>query len=119
MPLLTEERHIETGFRVKSLLQGRRLILASISPRRREILTELGIDFEIIVPGVAEHINSTPPDLQVLKYSQLKARAVAQRVKEGLILGADTIVVLENKILGKPTHRAEAYQMLNSLAGKT
>ncbi|MBR2010062.1 MAG: Maf family protein, partial [Peptococcaceae bacterium] len=69
------------------------LILASASPRRRELLTQVGVSFEIEVSDVEEVIDaSLPPELQVQSLALQKAQAVAAQRKEGLVLGADTVV---------------------------
>ena len=119
MPLLTEEKYTLIGKEIKSLLGNRLLILASDSPRRRQILSEIGLGFEVVSPNIEEHLNSTPPAEHVVKYSLEKVKAVSQQVSRGIILGADTIVVLEAEILGKPKSKEEALQMLSKLGGRT
>ena len=119
MPLLAEEKYILIGKEIKSMLGKRRLILASSSPRRKEILSEIGLRFEVASPRIEEHINSTPPARHVTKYSQEKIEAVSGQFQDGLILSADTIVVLEEEILGKPKDGKEASGMLFKLSGKT
>ena len=119
MRLLTEERYALIGKEIKTLLGSRRLILASNSPRRRQILSEIGLRFEVIPPNIEEHLNSTPPARHVVKYSLEKVKSVSRQVSQGIILGADTIVVLESEILGKPKSKAEAFQMLAKLGGQT
>jgi septum formation protein len=119
MPLLTEERYALIGKEIKALLGNRRLILASNSPRRRQILSEIGLTFEVISPNIEEHLNSTPPARHVVKYSLEKVKNVSQQVSRGIILGADTIVVLESEMLGKPKSKEEAFQMLSKLSGQT
>lgn len=102
-----------------------RLVLASGSPRRRELLEKLGLKFEIVVSDVDESIHSSDPAFVVQDLAAAKALAVAQNVdsatstvRETLVLGADTIVVLENEILGKPRDKVEAVQMLSKLSGR-
>ena len=119
MPLLTEEKYTLIGKEIKTLLGNRRLILASDSPRRRQILSEIGLSFEVISPNIEEHLNSTPPAEHVVNYSLEKVKAVSQQVSRGIILGADTIVVLESATLGKPKSKEEALQMLSKLGGRT
>lgn len=94
------------------------LILASASPRRRELLTQVGVSFEIEVSDVEEVIDaSLPPELQVQSLALQKAQAVAAQRKEGLVLGADTVVAAHGRLLGKPHSEAEAKAMLRSLSG--
>ncbi len=95
------------------------LILASASPRRRELLTQVGVSFEIEVSDVEEVLDdSLSPELQVQSLALQKARAVAAQRKAGLVLGADTVVVDNNVLLGKPRSTEEAVAMLRSLSGK-
>ncbi|MBX9569288.1 MAG: Maf family protein [Candidatus Obscuribacterales bacterium] len=103
-----------------------RLVLASGSPRRRELLGKLGLQFEVIVSDLDESIASTDPAFIVKDLASAKALAVAESIKgaadngssKSLVLGADTIVVLDDDILGKPQDRAEAVQMLTKLSGR-
>jgi septum formation protein len=98
---------------------GCRLILASGSPRRRTLLSELGVPFSVIVSDVAETADPelNPPE-QAIALAEQKARAVAAKLAEGLVLGADTIVVLDGEILGKPVDDEDARRMLRRLAGR-
>ena len=96
-----------------------RLILASESPRRRSLLKTLGIPFRVIPSAVHEISHETNPMRLVQELALRKARAVASRLKEGLVLGADTVVVLGGKILGKPKDSDDAYRMLYRLSGST
>ena len=90
------------------------LVLASGSPRRRAILEQLGIEFEVVVPDVEELAEGDPREL-VIENARRKAAAV-----EGdLVLGADTTVALDGAILGKPGSEAEARAFLTSLSGRT
>ena len=101
------------------MLNGKRFILASSSPRREEILKKAGVDFEVIFPEDIEEKNvSADPVSHVLELSRKKAESVAQKVVDSLILGADTIVVLNGVILGKPEDSEEAFEMLKKLSGK-
>jgi septum formation protein len=95
------------------------LILASSSPRRRYLLRLVRIPHEIVRPSVVEedHADDDPVE-HVLRLSNLKARSVEDRYGHGYIVGADTIVVLDGKILGKPRSESEAKRMLTSLAGR-
>jgi len=104
---------------LKKLLNGKRFILASSSPRREEILKKAGIDFKVIFPENIEEKNiSTDPVSHVLELSRKKAESVAKKIDDSLILGADTIVVLNGAILGKPKDGKDAFRMLKQLSGK-
>lgn len=96
------------------------LILASASPRRCELLKQLGLRFRVEVPRVkeinAEHL---APHEICLANAAAKARAVGRRFPDHLVLGADTEVVLGTRVLGKPRHRREAADFLRALAGRT
>ncbi len=95
-------------------------ILASASPRRSEILNRLGIRFYVDPSGIPEPARKPReiPAKYAMRVARLKAEEVARRHKSGLILSADTIVVLGNSILGKPETLAEARAMLRSLGGR-
>ena len=95
-------------------------ILASASPRRREILERLGLEFSTDPSGIVEPAR-TPrekPSQYAVRIARLKAKEVAKRHASGLILSADTIVVLGNSTLAKPQNRAEARSMLKRLSGR-
>ena len=102
----------------------KRIILASQSPRRRELLTQIGLKFEVIPSTVEEVITSANPVEVVQELAQQKARDVAEvagreMAKDSLlVIGADTIVVYEGKILGKPEDKEDAVRMLTMLQGK-
>jgi septum formation protein len=98
-----------------------RLILASASPRRRELLRQVGVAFRVVVSAVDETARpGEPPAAYVLRVARDKASAVLAREGTGLpVLGADTAVVLDEHILGKPADRAEAIGMLRRLSGRT
>ena len=96
----------------------KRMILASASPRRREILAQAGFDFEVL-PGTNEEIKrgATPGEI-VENLALDKARDVAAGCEDNcLILGADTIVVCDGEIMGKPVDEADAYRMICGLQG--
>jgi septum formation protein len=97
------------------------VILASKSPRRKQLLTLLGINFEIITSDIDEEIDSDlPPEAYCLHLAFSKADAVAKNNrKESLIIGADTIVVLDDLIINKPVDKNDAYRILRSLSGNT
>jgi len=95
-------------------------ILASASPRRAELLRQLKLDFEV-VPGDAAEISDeqlSPHELCQLN-AHRKARAVAKKIPDALVLGADTLVFLGREIFGKPRNLDEAKQMLAKLQGRT
>jgi septum formation protein len=95
------------------------LVLASASPRRREILAALGIGFEVVVPEIEEAREGRPEEL-VLENALRKARAGLREVGEGrLVLGVDTDVVLDGRVLGKAGDEDEARARLESLSGRT
>ncbi len=101
-------------------LNGKRLILASSSPRRAQLLKLIGLEFEIIDSKLNERDEVyTVPEVQVLELAEKKARKVAENISDGIIVGADTIVVLNNQMLGKPQTTNEARAMLRKLSGKT
>ncbi len=95
-----------------------RLILASGSPRRRELLTKMGYDFEILVPDVDEHV-SGPAREVVGILSRRKADAAAARLSEGVVIASDTLVSFHGEALGKPADAADALRMLRELSGNT
>lgn len=96
------------------------LILASASPRRAELLKLLATGFRILPGHVDEvaHEHLTPLEICQLN-AHRKARVIAKRIPDALVIAADTLVFLENKILGKPRHRAEAARMIGRLQGRT
>lgn len=99
-----------------------RILLASASPRRRELLEQIGLSFEVVVSHVEEVITETEPGKVVEQLSAQKAEAVAGSLgepEETLVIGADTVVAAENTILGKPADAAKAAEMLRLLAGRT
>ena len=91
------------------------LILASASPRRRELMGYTGLPFEVICAD-AEEIRQGPPDALVMENARRKARAVADSHPERLVIGADTIVYQQGKALGKPRDQADARRMLRCLS---
>lgn len=99
-----------------------RILLASASPRRRELLEQIGLPFEVVVSHVEEVITETEPGKVVEQLSAQKAEAVAGSLvepEETLVIGADTVVAAENTILGKPKDAAQAAEMLWLLGGRT
>ena len=105
----------------------KRIVLASASPRRRELLSQIGVEFEVKPADGEERIISTEPSKVVEELSGQKAMFTAKalekengHVPEGcIVLGADTIVSYEGRILGKPSDREDAIQMLSMLQGNT
>lgn len=115
----------------------KRIILGSASPRRRELLAQIGVEFEVRVSDKEEIYKSTVPEEIVKELSLMKAGNVALdlaenlaasrdpdaagpdgRIKDTVIIGADTIVVLDNEILGKPVDEEDAVRMLGRLQGR-
>lgn len=102
------------------MFQLDRLVLASASPRRRALLVQIGMEAEIIPCTTEEKITTDVPEEAVLKLSCQKAEDVARCRQAGTyVMGADTVVVIDGKILGKPASHEEAYQMISLLEGKT
>lgn len=96
------------------------LILASASPRRFNLLKQVGIPFRQVVSGISEDVSApAEPQAHVLELSRRKAEDVTRRLSTGIVLGADTVVVLEGRILGKPADAKEAAEMLRRLSGRT
>ncbi len=97
------------------------LVLASASPRRSALLSQIGLTFEVRPSDVVEplhNIHSNNPASEVTqKLALLKATAVAQHFDDAIIIGADTLVSLEGKLLGKPSDDADAFEMLTHLSG--
>lgn len=105
----------------------KRIILASASPRRKELLEQIGVDFEVVISNAPEIITKTDPQQVVEELSRQKAEAVAKQLHgtEGenvcgtIVIGADTVVCKDGEIMGKPRDEADAYRMLCLLAGST
>lgn len=103
-----------------------KVILASASPRRRELLHQVGVEFEVIPAEGGEHGTAAEPWELVEELASGKAEEVVRRVEASgemtdgdfAVLGADTVVVLDGKILGKPADREEAFGMLSALQGR-
>ena len=97
-----------------------KLVLASASPRRQELIQLLGLRAEIHPSGIAEDVTEADPSLLVQKLAFRKAEDVAKQYpKDYLVVGADTVVFFENRILGKPKSEEDAYKMLSALSGRT
>lgn len=95
-------------------------MLASASPRRRELLAQLGVEFAVIEAAVEEHTGEhlTARELGLLN-AHRKARVVAKQHADSLVIGADTVVCLGSRLFGKPTTFSEAEAMLDALVGRT
>jgi septum formation protein len=101
-------------------MNRRAIVLASASPRRARLLKKIFGHFTIRASGVDESgIRAVSPEEYALKAALAKASAVAARSRNALVIGADTIVVLGKKVLGKPKDKKEAVAMLKRLSGKT
>ena len=99
---------------------NKKIILASASPRRRELLTQIGLDFEVVVSETEEKITSTEPAKVVEELSAQKAAAVWEKLAQNrnIVIGADTVVACDGKILGKPMDTENAACMLRMLQGR-
>ena len=93
------------------------LILASASPRRRELLSAMGLQFQVIVAETEEAMTGEPAAL-VMANARLKAEAVLKMYPGRMILGADTVVSIDGQVLGKPKDENDAFRMLKSLQGR-
>ncbi len=96
-----------------------RIILASASPRRRELLAYLGVTFEVVPADLDESTTETDPTRTAEELALRKVEAVAPRFPDAIVIGSDTIVALEGQMLGKPTDADEARTMLRALRGRT
>jgi septum formation protein len=95
------------------------IILASNSPRRKDLLHQIGIDFSIDPADVDERVlPSEVPEVYAVRVALDKARLAAARVAAGIVIAADTIVVVDDEILGKPADASDAERMLKMLSGK-
>lgn len=96
------------------------VILASGSPRRKELLIAAGFTFDVVPSNAQEIIpEGVHPEDAAAYLSELKSLEVFQKNLNSLVIGADTLVLIEDKILAKPANDAEAFEMINSLSGKT
>lgn len=94
------------------------IYLASKSPRRRMLLKRLGLKFKSLPPNISEDVKEKNPKLLAIKLAQLKVASVEKKIRRGIVVGVDTIVVLNGKILGKPRNKEDARRMLYLLNGK-
>ncbi len=95
------------------------LILASASPRRREMLHLMGYEFEVEPSRAEENIDLTEPGEYVSRLAEIKAEYVAAHHSNACVLGSDTIVYLDGEILGKPHDEQDAFRLLSKLSGRT
>lgn len=100
------------------------IVLASASPRRRELMETMGLDFSVVVSDADESAadKSVPPGIYVQELAFLKAAASAKKIgerKDKIVISADTIVVCDDKVLGKPMDKKAAFDMLKMLSGRT
>lgn len=91
------------------------VVLASGSPQRRELLQKLGVEFEVVVPGV-EELSGGDPEVEVVENARMKARAVEA---DGVVIACDTDVVLDGKALGKPVDERDARDYLDRMSGRS
>lgn len=99
----------------------KKLILASASPRRKELLTKIGLNFDVIPSNYDEQLSDNNFSYKKIETLALnKGQEVSNRVdKNAIIISADTVVVLDGKILGKPHSKQDAFEMISSLSGET
>ena len=97
----------------------KKIILASASPRRKELLAQIGLEFEVIPSHAEEKITKTEPGDVVEELSLQKAADVAAGVEDGIVIGSDTIVWHDGHVMGKPHSREEAKSMLREIQGDT
>lgn len=101
-------------------VRGKRIVLASASPRRQALLRDLGIKYEVLVPDVDEDaVEADTPRAMAEARALLKASAAAEQMDDGIAIGADTIVVCDGAIMGKPRDAADAIRLLETLSGRT
>lgn len=98
-------------------INNRKIILASASPRRKQLLRQLGVRYTLRPSHVSEHTAFRKPSSIVLELAKRKALATAKLYKSGIVIGADTIVVLKGEIIGKPRHEKDAEKILGKLSG--
>ena len=105
-------------------MNNKKIILASGSPRRKELLSQIGLSFTVRVSEADEHTEETKPEKLVCILSERKALAVwdeltEEEKKESILIGADTVVAVDDRILGKPADETEAFQMIKLLQGRS
>jgi septum formation protein len=100
------------------LLADKDIILASRSPRRAFLIEQVGLHFRQIPSHIEEHINGMNPEEYVMHYARKKAEEIQKKHPNSLIIGADTTVVLNNEIIGKPRDEDDAFHIVKKLSGK-
>lgn len=95
------------------------LILASKSPRRQELLREMGIPFSVVLCDTEEIVTAIKPEQVPLINAERKAEAVAALHPESLVLGADTVIAIDGQVIGKPKDKADAKRMLRLFSGRS
>lgn len=105
-------------------MNNKKIILASGSPRRKELLSQIGLSFTVRVSEADEHTEEKKPEKLVCILSERKTLAVwdeltEEEKKESILIGADTVVAVDDRILGKPADETEAFQMIKLLQGRS
>ena len=105
-------------------MNNKKIILASGSPRRKELLSQIGLSFTVRVSEADEHTEETKPEKLVCILSERKALAVwdeltEEEKEESILIGADTVVAVDDRILGKPADETEAFRMIELLQGRS
>ncbi len=96
------------------------IILASASPRRKQLLSSVGLKFKTVPAHLDEiYLNGETPNQHARRLAQSKAKIISEKYPDAWVLGADTIVVIDGQILGKPENKAQAKKMLQKLSGRT
>src|SRR6185436_1225295 len=99
--------------------RGPRIILASTSPRRRELLSQIGVRFEAIPSGASEEVDpSLTAEQTVLVLAERKAAALGARYRDALVVGGDTVISLDGSVIGKPPTAEAAALMLRRMSGR-
>ncbi len=97
----------------------KKIILASASPRRQTLFHQIGFDFEVRQSSIEEVFDKTKtPEENVIRLAEAKVLDIAKEIDDAFIIGADTIVVLNGEMMGKPVDDADAFRMLNKLSGR-
>lgn len=109
---------MDTGDLTHMNAENKKIILASASPRRHELLREMGVPYEVLVTDTDETAIGKPVE-RVRILAERKARAAAAQLREGIVIGADTLVALDERSLGKPEDEEDAKFMIMSLSGRT
>lgn len=110
---------LDRADRIKKMLEGRRVILASASPRRKELLSVMAGEFEVIPAETDETLPDYIPAKMASEYlAREKCLAVASKYPDALVIGSDTTVVVDDEIFGKPADKRQAHRMLERLSGR-